>query len=237
LPPLVTVAGIVLTAAAGNWQIGRAHEKQILQQAYDRGQTGTPVRIGPGPVRAEQLRMQRVEAEGQFVPEGLVLLDNKTRDSVAGYEVIMPLKLAGSSMHVLVKRGWIAGGRNRATLPEIKTPRQTVTVTGTAVLPGRFYELSSGVEEGPVWQNLTIERYARRMGLEIQPILLQQESPLDDGLLRSWERPDFGIARHYGYAVQWFLLCGLLIFLYVFFYVKSSRSKKNQTDANAPGRD
>ena len=60
---------------------------------------------------------------------------------------------------------------------------------------------------------------------------------LDDGLLRSWERPDFGIARHYGYAVQWFSFCGLIVFLYVFFHVKSSRSKKNQADAPPPGSD
>ena len=31
--------------------------------------------------------MRRVEVEGEFVPNGLVLLDNKTRKGVAGYEV------------------------------------------------------------------------------------------------------------------------------------------------------
>jgi cytochrome oxidase assembly protein ShyY1 len=62
-----------------------------------------------------------------------------------------------------------------------------------------------------------VGRYAERTGLQVQPVVVQQQNDLADGLLRSWERPDFGIATHYGYAVQWFSFCALIIFLYVFF--------------------
>lgn len=237
LPALAAAIGIVLTAAAGNWQLGRAHEKERLQQAYDRGASDAPIRLTAVPARAEDLRMSRVEVEGEFVPNGIALLDNKTRGGVAGYEVVMPLKIGGSSMHVLINRGWIAAGPDRVRRPDINTPRTAVKVTGIAVVPGRFLELSKVDDGGPVWQNLTIDRYVARTGLRIYPVVVQQQNDLDDGLLRLWERPDFGIARHYGYALQWFSFCGLIIFLFAFFHVKRSRSKKDQEDAPSPGSD
>lgn len=237
LPPVAAVVGIALTAAAGNWQLDRAHEKERLQRAYERGASDAPIRLTAVPAGVEDLRMRRVEAEGAFVPKGLVLLDNKTRNAVVGYEVVMPLRIGGSSMHVLINRGWIAAGSERARLPVIKTPEDVVKVTGMAMVPGRFLELSKVEDSGSVWQNLTVGRYVARTGLQVQPVVVQQQNDLDDGLMRSWERPDFGIATHYGYAVQWFSFCGLIIFLYVFFHVKSYRSKKNQEDAAPPGSD
>ena len=237
LPPLAAIIGVALTAAAGDWQLDRAHQKERAQEVYDQGVSDAPVRLTAASVHAEGLRMRRVEAEGEYVPKGLVLLDNKTRNGVAGYEVIMPLRIGASSMHVLVNRGWIAAGSDRARLPVILTPEAVVTVTGVAIVPGRFFELAKVDDSGPVWQNLTIERFVARTGLKVLPVMVQQRNDLDDGLLRASERPDFGIAKHYGYAVQWFSFCGLIIFLYVFFHVKRSRSKKNQEDVPPPGHD
>lgn len=237
LPPLAAVICTALTAAAGNWQLYRAHAKESLQQAYERAASDAPIRLSTALIRPSDLRMKKIETEGEFVPDGLVLLDNKTRNGEAGYEIVMPLRIAGSStMHVLINRGWIAAGRERARLPAIKTPHGTVKIMGMATIPGRFLELSKSEPAGPVWQNLTVERYVAYTGIQVQPVVVQQQNELEDGLSRSWDRPDFGIARHYGYAVQWFSLCGLIIFLYVLFHVKSSRSKEKQTDAPASGR-
>lgn len=237
LPPIATIVGIALTAAAGYWQLGRAHEKESLQQAYDRGTSHAPIRLTAMPASAGDVRMSLVEVEGEFVPNGVVLLDNKTRRGVAGYEVIMPLRIGGSPMHVLVNRGWIAAGPERARLPDFSTPRSAVKVTGMAVVPGRFLELSKVEDNGQVWQNLTVDRYAARTGLVIQPFVVQQHNEVDDGLLRSWERPDFGVAKHYAYALQWFSFCGLIAFIYAFFHVKRSRQKENQEDAPPAGGD
>ena len=227
LPSAAAIAGIALTAAAGNWQIDRAREKEGLQRAYDRSAAEAPVVLSSVPVEARPLHFRRIEAAGEFVPNAAVLLDNKVLAGVAGYHVIMPLKLAGSQKHVLVNRGWIAAGADRSRLPDVKTPRGKVSVVGVAMPPGRFLELSGKETPGSVWQNLTIERYRRKMQLDIQPIVIEQHNDLGDGLVRSWERPDFGIARHYGYAAQWFSLCGLIVFLFIFFHVRRSRSEKD----------
>ncbi len=237
LPLVAALVGITLTASAGRWQLNRANEKEQLQGAYDRGAAGAPVSLPAKPVSAEDLRLHRVEARGEFVPQAMVLLDNRIQAGVAGYHVLMPLRIAGSSMHVLVNRGWVAAGPDRKRLPEIRTPASTVSISGVAVVPGRFLELAKTDESGVVWQNLTIERFVEHKGLAMQPIVIEQTGDLDDGLVRSWPRPDFGISKHYGYAVQWFSFCGLIVFLYGYFHVRSSRSKKNAADAAPAGRD
>lgn len=247
MPALATVVGVALTAAAGNWQLNRAQVKEQLQAEFDRGAAAAPVALTAEAMSAEQLRLRRVVVEGEYLPSALVLLDNKVYRKTVGYQVIMPIRIAGSSWHVLVNRGWIAAGPDRGQLPVIATPTGTVTVSGVAVVPGRFLELADADASGPVWQNLTIERFRQRWNLELQPVVIEQvnaaggaeggASGPDDGLVRDWPRPDFGIAKHYGYAVQWFSLCALIIFLYLYFHVRSSRSQKNQKDAAAAGHD
>ena len=236
VPPLAAVVGIALTAAAGIWQLDRAHEKEWLQEVFDRGAAGAPLTLSAEIGDPEQLRFRRVHIIGEFVPRAAVLLDNKMLAGVAGYHVMMPLRVPGSQKYVLVNRGWVAAGTDRSRLPDVKTPAGIVTVAGIAVLPGRFVELSGTETSGPVWQNLTIERYRRRMELDIQPVVVEQHNDLGDGLVRGWNRPDFGIARHYGYAVQWFLLCGLIAFLYLFFGVRRARNHKNTQVSASPER-
>ncbi|MEO8003804.1 MAG: SURF1 family protein [Betaproteobacteria bacterium] len=237
LPALAAILGIALTVAAGNWQLNRAHQKERLQQDYERGSADAPILLSSIGIAAEDVRLRRVELAGTFDPRGLVLLDNKIRDGRPGYEVIMPVRIGDSAMHVLVDRGWVAVGSDRKVLPEIRTPDAVVKIQGIATVPGRFFELSKAESSGPVWQNLTIERYITRTGLQVQPVVVRQQSELPDGLLRSTERPDFGIAKHYGYAVQWFSFCGLIVFLYAYFHVKTWRQKKNAADVPAPGND
>lgn len=255
LPALAAVLGVLLTAAAGNWQLNRANEKERLQADYDRGATAAPVLLSAEAMSAERLRLRRVVVKGEYLPSAMVLLDNKVYRKKVGYQVIMPLRIRGSSKHVLVNRGWVAAGLDRGRLPVIATPSGEVRVYGVAVVPGRFLELANADTSGTVWQNLTIERFRQRWNLDLQPVVIEQvnaeqgdgEQADDvgngapalsgDGLVRDWPRPDFGIAKHYGYAVQWFSLCALIIFLYLFFHVRSSRSQKNQKDATAAGHD
>jgi surfeit locus 1 family protein len=224
LPPLVAATGIALTAWAGSWQLSKAYEKEALKVAYDQAVVAAPVYLNGEMLAVEDLNLKRIEARGNFVAAAMVLLDNKTRAGVAGYEVVMPLRIAGSTTHVLVNRGWIAAGRDRAQLPDIRTPDLSVDVVGMARIPGRFFELARSDDSATVWQNLTVERFARARKIDVLPVLVEQSNAIDDGLQRSTTSPEFGIGKHYGYAVQWFALCALIIFLYLYFHVRKTRS-------------
>ena len=60
--------------------------------------------------------------------------------------------------------------------------------------------------------------FAQESGLALLPMtVVQTAAEPDDGLLRHWPAPDFGLHKHYGYAFQWFALCALILILYVWF--------------------
>lgn len=222
-PSLATAAGIALTLALGNWQLGRGQEKAALRAQVEQRARTALIEVPVAMLEARDVELRRVEARGTFEPKYAVFIDNRVLRGVAGYHVVMPLKLGDGSRYVLVNRGWIAGTRDRTRLPEVKTPAAAVTVSGLAVVPSRrFLELSERTTEGSVWQNLTLERYRKAMPIAIQPFVIRQEQGgvLDDGLVREWEAPDYGVDKHYGYAFQWFALTALILVFYLVTNVK-----------------
>jgi surfeit locus 1 family protein len=188
LAGLACAAGIAL----GNWQTRRAEEKRAL-----------------GAERATK----QIAARGIFLPQHTVLLDNKLRHGRAGYEVITPLRLAGSELHVLVNRGWIAAPPTRDLLPQVRTPQGEVQLEGIALerLPQALQMKNSS--QGKVRQNLDLKAYGEETGLRLQPIVIEQHSALEDGLVRDWARPDAGIEKHQSYALQWYSLAALAVVL------------------------
>jgi surfeit locus 1 family protein len=219
---LCVAAGLML----GDWQLDRARQKNELKARFEQGLRSPPIRVAATELAASDVEWRRVEARGVFEPALMVLIDNRVLRGVPGYHVVMPLKIG--DRHVLVNRGWIAGTRDRGKLPEIVTPAGVVTVEGVAVVPGRAFELSARREEGRVWQNLSLERYRERMAVAIQPFVIRQEGGADDGLVRQWEAPDFGIDKHYGYAFQWFALAATALGFYLVIHVKRRRQTEEK---------
>ena len=144
---------------------------------------------------------------GVFVPEHTVYLDNKVREHRAGYEVITPLKI--SQEHVLVNRGWIAAGPSRDVLPQVRTPAGEIRVEGVALsrLP-RVLNLEQS-PSGKRRQSLDIGEFAAQTGLRLQPRVIEQHSPADDGLSRDWPRAESGAEKSESYSLQWYSLAAL----------------------------
>ncbi|HYH41133.1 MAG TPA: SURF1 family protein [Burkholderiales bacterium] len=214
-PLLAVVAGVALTVALGNWQLDRAAQKGALKARIEAMAGQPPINVSGAELEAKDVELRRVEARGAFDPRHSVFVDNRIRRGVPGFHVITPLRLEGSDRHVLVNRGWVAWKPERSRIPEVKTPEGVVVVRGMATIPGqRILELSGEVIEGRIWQNLTIERYRKAVPIGIQPFVIRQDSEMDDGLVREWEAPDFGIDRHYGYAFQWFALAATILVFY-----------------------
>jgi len=212
---LLAVAACIATLSLGNWQTRRAEEKRGLA-----ARSALAVRSAAQPVSGSQslpeaLVFKRLSAQGEFVPQFTILLDNKVYRGQPGYFVVTPLRLRGSSLHVLVNRGWIAAGARRDQIPAVRTPSGDVAVEGfgQARAP-RVLAAGSGAQQGRVWQTLGFEEFERWSGLVLQPVFLEQHSDLDDGLLRDWPAPDFGIEKHESYAIQWYLLAAFSIALF-----------------------
>jgi surfeit locus 1 family protein len=204
-------AGIAL----GHWQAGRAAEKRAYGAELAKNLHDRPLEIPREPVAAPAYLMKRVAAHGRFVDEHTVYLDNKLRRGRLGYEVVTPLRLDG--MHVLVNRGWVEAGRTREALPAVPTPRHEVRVEGLALA-----RLPRVLEPGPraagrVRPSLDLAAFETETGLRLQPLVIEQHSPANDGLLREWPRPDTGIEKHEAYALQWYALAGLAVVLFIVF--------------------
>jgi len=198
-------AGIAL----GNWQSRRAEEKRDLAAAFDQALKSSPINL-PAP-RAEVIH-KRVAASGHFLPEHTVLLDNKVRRGRPGYEVVTPLRMRNSDVHVLVNRGWRPAPALRETVPVVRTPAGDVRIDGIA-LDRIAHALAAGESKGRVRQNLDIGAFAGETGLKLEAFVIEQHSDTDDGLIRDWPRPDLGIEKHESYALQWYSFAALAVIL------------------------
>jgi surfeit locus 1 family protein len=221
---LAAAAGIAVTLALAHWQLGRAHEKEALASRLAQRAQDAPVTLGSAEVRAADVEWRRVIVRGRFEPRHAVFVDNRIHRGVPGFHVVMPLELGkpgGGSRYVLVNRGWVAGTPGRSGAPQVATPPGPVEITGLAVVPSaRFLELSKDVQQGNVWQNLTLERYREAVPIPLQPVLIQQETPIDDGLVREWDPPNLGVDKHYGYAFQWLALSATVLVFYLVTHVR-----------------
>jgi surfeit locus 1 family protein len=200
--------------ALGNWQTRRADEKRALGAKLEQAMRMPATELPAAPVTPQEYSWKRVAARGEFVASRTVFLDNRIHRGQAGYEVLTPLKLTGSPMHVLVNRGWMAAGARRA-MPEVQTPAGTVRVEGIALerLP---HVLEPGAaSQGKLRQNVDLQAFAAETGLALQPIILQEHEGPADGLTRDWPRPDTGVEKHAAYALQWYSLGALAVLLVI----------------------
>ncbi|MCE7915861.1 MAG: SURF1 family protein [Nitrosomonas sp. PRO4] len=210
---------IVLTIVAtsvffklGQWQLSRAHEKEMQYEQIAQYTKQPTVSLPGSKVKLEDFQYREVEVRGEFISEHTIYLDNKTYKGQAGYHIITPLKISNSTLHVAVNRGWIPTGNDRSILPSIPKIEDNVEIIG----------------ENQVWNNFNIQRYQEVTGLMMQPLMILQGNEENDGLIRSWTRPDSGGSKNIGYAVQWFSLAATTIIIFIVMNVKRKFKKNEQ---------
>jgi len=215
VPTTAAFALIALTLWLGSWQHRRAEEKTGRQALLEARVAAAPVTVTGAGGSATDLLFRRVRAEGRFLPEGQIFIDNRIHGGRAGYHVMTPFRIGASGAIVLVNRGWVARSAAYPAPPAVAVPEGERAIAGLAVLPpARFLELSADTVDGSVWQNLSIERFAKRTDAPVVPIVLLA-SPPGEGLVAVEERPDAGIAKHREYSLTWFSLAATLAVLWV----------------------
>ena len=235
-PTLATLALLPLMIGLGLWQLDRAAQKQRLQAEYDRRQQEPAVQLLSVLEHPEALRFRRVVARGRYEPQHQILIDNRVHQGQAGYHVLTPLRLGEGPVRVLVNRGWVPLGQDRAVLPVLETPRGMVEVTGLAAVPHtQGFRLGGAKPSGEgwqtVWQYIDLDVYRSSVAFPVQPVvvLLDPENP-HAGYVRQWARLDAGIATHQGYAFQWFSLAAALAGIYILLNTRKTDHAENQPD-------
>jgi surfeit locus 1 family protein len=113
--------------------------------------------------------------------------------------------------------------------PETASVAQATTTQTSATQPPAAQPSAPGpARDWRIVQNLPTVDFGPSTQLlpvaVLQTALDGQDAP--DGLQRDWTPPDSGVAKHYGYAFQWFALCGLIMVLYAWFQFIAPRRRK-----------
>ena len=233
IPFLATVVLVAIGVSAGRWQDGRAAQKLALEARLAAGNAAAPLVLGATPVAAADVELRRVRLQGEWVGNWPLYLDNRPHAGKPGFYLLMPLRLAGSDMHVLVARGWLPRDMaDRNKLPSYATPAGPVVVEGIARLaPGHVMQLGEAprLAPGAIVQNADAAAVAAATGWKFQPLVVEQSTPdavaaqgAAEALVRDWPAPALGADKHKAYAFQWYALAAMAGLFFVFTGLRKS---------------
>lgn len=225
IPTVAALLGVLMFVALGRWQAGKGDrleaELALLQARHALG----AVRVGGALLEAEQVRDAPIAVRGFYEPQRQFFVDNRQLDGRPGLHVITPLRIEGSQVRILVNRGWVGWPLGRGVLPVVDAPAGLVDVNGIASVPStkKFFLMPEQSESAQLWPRVDLARYASQTSQTVQPVvLLQNQDDAADKLVRRWDPPEDRVAKHRGYAFQWF---GMAAALLIFYLVASVRKK------------
>ena len=233
--PTITMSLLAISAFAvciklGFWQLNKADLKRqqqaLLSISKNTAAIQLPLNIITSDVKAfESLRFKLVNFKGTYNNKYQVFLDNQVEDTKVGYHVLTPMQIFGSNKYVLIDRGWIKGAGNRE-IPQIETPATNQNILGDIWLPStKFYSLVEpdlgNKQWQHVWQNLDMQRYAKLVPFEVLPYIVRLDSQSTaGGFVRNWPVPGDRVAKHLGYAYQWFGFAFTIFIIYLVLNIK-----------------
>lgn len=228
--PLLLIIAVLMILAMlrlGVWQLDRAAQKQTLLDQVVLNSNRPEVALSSiasqlaaeGSNGAESskgvdsgFRFRQVTALGRYDGDKSIYIDNQVVGGQVGYRVFTPLRLSANEAVILVNRGWIGIGESRAELPLFDTAAGEVKLTGRLNTPPAqppLWDDDYAVAQGPVWAYLPIAEYATQMGLTVLPLVIElaPEEASNQPFKRSLaEINDEWVAKHHGYAFQWFAM-------------------------------
>lgn len=216
---VLALAGFSLFVVLGNWQLQRADYKRLLDQQY-RAKLEQPYRFAVlGEELDEALRYQRVSLRGRYDMAHVLLVDNRLHKGNAGYHILLPFQLDGSSKSVWVNRGWISAGFDRNILPEVLPPRVSDRLQGIVTLPD-----GSGFRMGEVairdeWPQripyVDLSVINASVPMRMLPYVIWQAPEMDDYYVREWQPVWSPPEKSEAYAVQWFSFAAIVLLLLI----------------------
>ena len=225
---VLTLVLLVLFTSLGRWQWGRAELKSAQQSEFA---AGAQQQQALGNRSTQDLaRYARLSVSGEWDVARQFLLDNRTRDGRAGYEVLTPLRLEDGRW-LLVNRGWVPFSGYRDALPEVAAALSGTE--GRVGIRGVLDELpTAGLAGGRAppavqggWPRVTAFPTAAELRAalaspdEPEPRLEARVLLLDEGeasgYVRGWKPFAKGPEQNWSYAIQWWAFAVVLLVLYV----------------------
>lgn len=232
----IVVFGVLLSL--GFWQLDRAEEKRVIERDVHKAQAQPALKIDRylQDGAAEDLLTKiyhRAELTGQYDNQHQFLYDNRTHKGKPGYHVLTPLRLSNEKIAVLVNRGWIPYNGSRDNIPSIQVTNEEQVVVGEIRNPSQSIVLSNVLHTAtkfPVTiQNISVIALAKQLKYPLLPVVIELDKAQPLGFVREWQ-PYYGkIDKHIAYAIQWFVMAAILLFLYIKLNTKKIASKEAET--------
>ncbi|HUL12199.1 MAG TPA: SURF1 family protein [Methylococcaceae bacterium] len=228
IPSICVIVLFPLFLLLGAWQLHRADEKKALMALREQHQNEPPIALTGEGLTLEGNRYRRVVVAGEYDVGHQFLLDNQIFKQQAGYHVLTPLRINGSSLTVLVNRGWIPAGRDRTRRPDLAITQTKVRIGGFVDrFPGVGFKLKGSEIPSPGWPALVqladSERLSGRLGYRLLPYQVLLDANEGEGYERAWQPPSLLPETNQGYALQWFSFALVLVFLYVWYGYERKR--------------
>lgn len=222
----LTVAGMLVFARLGIWQLDRADQAQQILAAFAAAPNAAYEDFSRVQAAPPDARYPHVRVHGHFVAARGYLRDEQVRDGKLGVEAFAVFAVDGESALLLVDRGWVAWAHGRGTQPTLPPPAE-----GKAELSGVYAPFpGNGIRVGgdvlatqSAWPKLTLAIDAREIAADLRQALLPRVLLLDadtqSGFVREWTPALMSAERHRAYAFQWFAfaIAALVIFILLHF--------------------
>ncbi len=220
---LLVIVAVGVMIRLGFWQLDRLDQRRAANSAI-RAQIAAPVldlntANDPGRLISEEYRS--ISATGTFDFNQQVVLNNQVNGDRIGFQLLTPLKLAGSDTGILVERGWIPYADAQPDQWRKYDEPGTVTVKGIIRLsqdqPGfggiSDPTLAPGQSRLDGWKFINVGRIQEQVSFRLLPVYIQEApDPSWTGLpIRSQTLPDLSDGPHLSYAIQWFIFASVLV--------------------------
>jgi surfeit locus 1 family protein len=210
-PPVAAVGLIALFLSLGLWQLDRAAGKNRVRALFEDDAPLTQL-TGDMPVT----EFQSIGADGHYLGERQVLIDNMFMDGRVGSFAITPFRYADDEPLLIVNRGWIA--RRGANQPDadISVAGNNRSIRGrVGHLPRVGIRSAEAFVGAGGWPRRaiypTLEELSAELNEELLPFVLLLGPEADDGYVRRWQPRESGPMMHYGYAFQWFAMAAAVL--------------------------
>lgn len=207
---LLGLIGVVILLSLGFWQVQRLAWKETVLGDITGRITAAPVAVPAQPDPTSD-RFLPVRATGQFIPGPVRVLVSQKRVG-AGYRLINAFQTE-DGRRIMVDRGFVTV-QSSQTPP---APQGTTTVTGNLHWP---QEVDSFTPDNDLAANIWFARDVPTLAdhLQADPILIIARTvDGDDGVARLPVGTDGIPNDHLQYAITWFSLAGIWLFMTLYF--------------------
>lgn len=230
IPLLASIVLVPFLVSLGLWQLDRADQKREIDNGVKEAQAKTPLKLNSLSDTGTDYDLSKeiyrsASLTGHYDSQRQYLLDNRTHQGKAGYHVLTPFLLNGSNKAIMVNRGWITYQNTRDNIPDITIDENIITISGVmkqqarAIVLGNKQTDSHGEKvtttNPKLIQSIELTALANELKIELLPIIIELAKTDNTGFIREWQ-PYYGsIDKHNAYALQWFAMAGILLFLLI----------------------